>query len=840
MESDAYATATVLYALRHAGAIDSGDAEWTRAVRFLLDQQLEDGSWFVKSRSKPFQTYFESGFPHGKDQFISTTATSWATVALLQSLPEKPAPKIETLAGTKPLDWPEADLSQRLMHAAHTFVEGQIEKANDRRKAVRGDSKAADARRQELRTILGVVEDRLPPRMEHFSDERNPAVVAETDAYRVFQVRWPVFANVMGEGLLIKQREKPIGQVVVVPDADQSPEETLGLQRDDAQSESTPAQAIARRLADSGFDVVVVAIVSRKNMQTDDRRLQRADYTDREWIYRQAFHMGRHVIGYDLQRVQAAVDWFDSQASSDSKIGVVGYGEGGLIALHAAAIDTRIDTSLVSGYFDSSDSVWKEPIYRNVMLRLNHFGNADVASLVIPRRLVIEHSSFPVVTGHKGDLTTPEFDKVKSEFERIPDLAECCKLIAGPDGMTVGPWSTDAVKQFALHFGLENLKPTSDERLVDQRASADRWIRERRERTIDQLETHIQSLVRASEHVRDDFFLYKAVPKFEDSRWSTKRQHPTVDADKFIEVAKSYRKQFHEQAMGRFDEELLPPNARTRKTVATDKWTAYDVVLDVHEGLFSWGVLIVPNDLNSGEQRPVVVCQHGRNGVPRDTIDAGKTAYNDFAARLAELGFITFAPHNLYRGEDQYRWLDRKANTIGCTLFSFIIAQHDATLRWLDSLPFVDGDHIAFYGLSYGGESAVRVPTVLEKYCLSICSGDFNQWTRKVAATDQPFSFMNTIEWEMPYWNLGHTFDYAEMTYLMFPRPFMVERGHHDRVGRDRWVAHEFAKVRWLYAQFGMVDRAQIEFFQGGHSINGEGTFSFLHEHLNWPVSDAH
>jgi hypothetical protein len=243
-------------------------------------------------------------------------------------------------------------------------------------------------------------------------------------------------------------------------------------------------------------------------------------------------------------------------------------------------------------------------------------------------------------------------------------------------------------------------------------------------------------------------------------------------------------------------------------------------------------VLVVPGDLKPGEHRPVVVCQHGRNGVPRDTIDAGNSAYNDFAARLAERGFVTFAPHNLYRGEDRYRWLDRKANTIGCTLFSFILAQHDATLQWLASLPFVDGERIAFYGLSYGGETAVRVPTILEQYCLSICSGDFNQWTRKVAATDQSFSFMNTIEWEMPYWNLGQTFDYAEMAYLMYPRPFMVERGHHDGVGRDHWVAWEFAKVRWLYAQFDKVDRVRIEFFQGGHSINGVGTFEFLEEHL--------
>lgn len=88
MDSDAYATATVLYALRRSGAVNTNDSAWKSGIRFLLDRQLEDGSWLVKSRSKPFQTYFESGFPHGADQFISTTATAWATIALLQTLPE--------------------------------------------------------------------------------------------------------------------------------------------------------------------------------------------------------------------------------------------------------------------------------------------------------------------------------------------------------------------------------------------------------------------------------------------------------------------------------------------------------------------------------------------------------------------------------------------------------------------------------------------------------------------------------------------------------------------------------------------------------------------------------
>ena len=214
------------------------------------------------------------------------------------------------------------------------------------------------------------------------------------------------------------------------------------------------------------------------------------------------------------------------------------------------------------------------------------------------------------------------------------------------------------------------------------------------------------------------------------------------------------------------------------------------------------------------------------------------TAYNDFAAELAERGFVVFAPHNLYRGEDRYRWLIRKANTIRGTLFSFILAQHEQILEWLGSLPFVDGERIAFYGLSYGGETAVRIPPLLERYCLSICSGDFNQWTRKVAATDEPCSFMRTIEWEMPYWNWGHTFDYAEMAYLMVPRPFMVERGHLDlrgprSVGGARVRARFAGSTRssdWRTGPRSSSSRAAT-------ASTGKGTFAFLHKHLKWPPS---
>ena len=48
-----------------------------------MNTQLEDGSWHVRSRCIPFQPYFESGFPHGHDQWISVAATNWASMALV-------------------------------------------------------------------------------------------------------------------------------------------------------------------------------------------------------------------------------------------------------------------------------------------------------------------------------------------------------------------------------------------------------------------------------------------------------------------------------------------------------------------------------------------------------------------------------------------------------------------------------------------------------------------------------------------------------------------------------------------------------------------------------------
>src|SRR5262249_39610389 len=152
-----------------------------------------------------------------------------------------------------------------------------------------------------------------------------------------------------------------------------------------------------------------------------------------------------------------------------------------------------------------------------------------------------------------------------------------------------------------------------------------------------------------------------------------------------------------------------------------------------------------------------------------------------------------------------------------------IVRQQERTLDWLAGLRFVDPDRMAFYGLSYGGKTAMRVPAILPRYCLSICSGDFNEWVLKNATIDYRGSYMFSGEYEMPEFDLGSTFNYAEMAALIAPRPFMVERGHDDGVGIDEQVAYEYAKVRRLYAKLGIPERTEIEFFPGGHMINGKG-----------------
>jgi dienelactone hydrolase len=774
--------------------------------------------------------------------------------ALALAGPAEPLP----LPGTRPLT-EDGDLSKAMLDGLHRFTERKLDASvQTRAKRWNRDSSSRDAyersveaNRASFKRVIGVVDPRLPVTLERFGDDRAPALVAQGDCFRAYQVRWPVLEGVHGEGLLLEPAGGVLGHVIALPDADQTPEQVAGLSPGVA-----AGSQFARRLAASGFRVVVPTLVNRSCTFSGNPRIALTNQPHREWIYRQAYQMGRHVIGYEVQKVLAAVDWVEAQVGPGARVGVAGYGEGGLIAFYAAAVDPRIDAALVSGYFQSRQRVWTEPIERNVWGLLHEFGDAEIATLIAPRGLVVEHSESPRVAGPPvipkgrrggaavGELTTPTRDDVLGEWQRIQTLLppgfQKRILVPGDGGMAPDNVGAEAVRAFAGLLGVTTRGESPEQSATDRRTSFDPEARQQRQ--VAELEGHVQRLLRTADATRNAFFLDRTTlirtlaPRGERFRMF---RVPEQSAEVFAREVRPLRDVLAEEVIGRIDDPVLPAAPRTRKVYDRPGWTGYEVILDVYPDVFAWGVLLVPRGIKEGERRPVVVCQHGRNGLPKDVIEGDTAAYHDFAAKLAERGFVTFAPHNLYRGEDRYRMLNRKGNPVKLSMFSFITAQHRQILDWLGTLPFVDPGRIAFYGLSYGGETAVRVPPLLDGYCLSICSGDFNDWARKVATTDSDYSFMFSIEWEMPYFNMGSTFNYAELAYLMVPRPFMVERGHHDGVAPDEWVASEYAKVRWVYDNLGLADRTAIEFFNGGHTINGRGTFDFLHRHLGWPRPEA-
>ncbi len=737
-----------------------------------------------------------------------------STVGLCQADP---------LPGTKPLQM-EGDLASEMVDGIDRFLLHQIEQTRTERLTewktafAKPDSldEFRENKRAALAKMLGVVDPRLAfDRFEILSS----SWPSRAESWTATMVRWPVLGfpgpswpdqpSIYGEGLLLTPKDglKPRANVIVIPDADQLPAQLAGL----ADGLDADHQ-YARQLVEMGCQVLVPRLISREQA----KRNGRANLTNREYLYRSAFVLGRHLIGYEVQTMLAGVDFFERwQVKGQSiPLGMLGHGEGGMIALYAAALNERIDAVCVGGYFGPRERSWEEPISRNVFGRLKHFGDAELATLIAPRKVLIHTAGYPELTlpgegGAPAKLAAVATESVQDEINRAG------QIMSDQAAKSVMVIESEPVSELLKALNLPTAKPQAEKPTV---RPFDTKTQQRR--LLANADRHNQWLLRESPYVREMFF----------------KNLDTSSLENYQKSIEGYRRIFREEVIGEFDIESLPFNPRSRTSWETDQWTGYEVVLDVFPDVFAYGALLMPKGIADGEKRPVVVCQHGLEGRPTDTFLDDHRAYHDFAAKLAERGFIVFAPQNPYLFKDRFRTLQRKANPLGRSLFSIIVPQHQQIVDWLQTLPEVDPDRIGFYGLSYGGKSAMRIPALVTDYALSICSADFNEWVWKNASTRAKHSYVWTGEYEIYEFNLGGTFNYSEMATLIAPRPFMVERGHFDGVAPDDMVGAEFAKVRHLYnAKLGIGDRCEIEWFVGPHTINGQGTFDFLHRHLNWP-----
>lgn len=816
-------------------------------------------------------------------------------------------PTGDQLPDTAPLVLDEP-LDVVMVRGINRFAERELAAARDRRSARRDrdDSnpeayqRSIEASRQRLAERIGAVDGLAPPRLllENGFDQ---------------QAQWDVLEGVSAEGLLLvgiddhapDDDPQPLrwrGLVIVIPDSSQTPEELAGFNWEPGKTSLGVF---------NGCATLILATVNRRDELSGHRDIRYTNLPHRELIYRCGFELGRHPVGYEVQMARQAAhtlrDWSRTLGiDRELPCGVIGIGDGGLVALHASALDPIFDATYVAGYFNERESVWQEPIDRNIFGQLTEFGDSDLASLIAPRALIVDNVSPPVWNGPvparpgrqsyaaPGRIVPPDPEAVQREANRAREhyvqLGAADQFTFLPrGGATAKHVTDDGLNAFFAALRIDDPAPRKSvgELGIDLAA----FDAARQKRLVESLVRHTQMILHRSDKVREKLW----------------KEGDRSTVEKWVATSQKLRDQIHDQMIGRLPLPTAPLNPRSRKVIDEPTHTGWEVVLDLYPvesgvqspvssattaspsprrtaqsrttgspdtgfstldaSVIAGGILLLPKDLKPGERRPVVVCQHGLEGTPLDTITTDQSvrawgAYKGFSTQLVQRGFIVYAPQNPYRGEDEFRVIQRKSNPLGRSLFSYIIEQHRQTLRWLATLPYVDAERIAFYGLSYGGKTAVRVPPLLSpmssaqrevppqtseildtghstlnspRYCLSICSADFNEWIRKNASAEDRYSYVFTKEYEMFEWNMGHIAGYAELSSLMAPRPFMVERGHGDGVAPDEWVGWEFAKVRRHYDLLGLGDRTEIEWFNGPHTINGQGTFQFLHRHLNWP-----
>src|SRR5688500_18812998 len=177
-----------------------------------------------------------------------------------------------TLPGTQPLETTN-DLSREMVAGIDKFLMRETAAALSRRSnywrrdftSVAAHEKSVGENRERCRTISGAVDERLSvSNLQFVSTSWQSSLVGETDVYVVHAVRWPVFAEVHGEGLLVQPKPTSVGanaaRVIAVPDADQTPEMLLGL----APGIATNSQ-YARRLAESGCEILIPTLIDRRD-----------------------------------------------------------------------------------------------------------------------------------------------------------------------------------------------------------------------------------------------------------------------------------------------------------------------------------------------------------------------------------------------------------------------------------------------------------------------------------------------------------------------------------------------------------------------------------------------
>ena len=293
------------------------------------------------------------------------------------------------------------------------------------------------------------------------------------------------------------------------------------------------------------------------------------------------------------------------------------------------------------------------------------------------------------------------------------------------------------------------------------------------------------------------------------------------------------------------------------------------VWLQVRPGLEMDALLFTPHEAVGGvtdpdgiavgdrsHKLPAVVCQHGMNGTPEEACgldpDGATNPYNYCGVRLAEMGFVVIAPHEVggfgvLQGGAHYvggkpelpqygarNFLHRHAVLLGLNLMGVDLYHVSRAVDYLTTLPYVDPERLGFYGLSQGGTSALWLPAADTRIKATVCAAFFNHRLPKMidSGGDNYTAYLDTAEEDRFYWGQMREFSDWQILSLICPRAFMVEAGKQDQAVYWPMAQDEFGRAQAVYDRLGVGDRLQFCLHEGGHVNRAVESLDFLKKWL--------
>lgn len=650
--------------------------------------------------------------------------------------------------------------------------------------------------RRHLREMLGLIEPS--------PGKADIKIIRESEGLRIDAVKIALDEDFGVSALLfVPESPKRKAAVIAIPDADQSAEEFAGV------AEGMAPAGWLRELLGRGIAVAIPEMVERR---ADHPLSAKAGGHDRRlMLWRLGFLVGRTLVGIEVQQVMALADFLAAQPEIDSnKIGVWGEGQGGMTALYAAAVDERLATATVQGYFEQREDSWKEPIDRVIYGQLNEFGDAEVAALIAPRPLtVVTQSSAPAAK-----------ESVGAELKRARRFYQG---LGAQDQLTVIYTASGGEQTSALAMSsVLSSQRAGDLPTISYEASEEQVLATRNEH-FEALFRYLRRLCNQSDAVRTN-------------HWRLASTLPQKRKEKVAQLHEELSK-----LMGVLPDQDIPLHPRTLLIGETDKFLAYEVVLDTVPGVTAYGHLLVPREVAGGVNKklPAIICQHGFGSAPKYVSGIGTNLEPEthtehlVGERLAERGYVVFAPYMTVPEDpggprsDLIDSIVRKAASIGMMRTSIELAKLHRIVDFLQSLPFVSAQRIGYYGLSYGGYAAIWMPPLEPRLSFTIISGHFNDWTQEVIAEGAHHYWAISDE-DFYNWNVLNRFTHPELIAAMWPRPTCVEWGIHDAITPPEWHKRVWDDLTANYIKpWEMIGKVVDEDFVGPHSIHGIGTFFF-------------